>query len=87
MKKLNAKRKLFVTFSGSRSGALGTPIVYTRVADFVPWIQSKLTDQCMCSPKTGTKNDSLDKLPTEKKPTDVYLQPAKNSSGECGNIL
>lgn len=75
---LKSKQNSFVTFSGSRSGTLETPIVYTRVADFVPWIQSKLTNQCMFPPKNASKNVYLEKLPTAKK-------TVENSACDYGN--
>lgn len=50
--KENYQKKSLVYFSGQKCGTLGIPPVYTRVANFLPWIQSKLgNDQCKCAPK------------------------------------
>ncbi|XP_055308362.1 transmembrane protease serine 11F-like [Sitodiplosis mosellana] len=80
---------------GHRSGLYpGTPPVFTRVANFLPWIQSKMTDQCMCASKNIIRNNSSEKLETSKnqeklenpkEQTDLSLQPVKNGSCACGN--
>lgn len=38
------------------------PGIYTRVANFLPWIEKKLGSQCMCSPKKGTRTGFLEDL-------------------------
>lgn len=58
---------------------------YTRVADFLPWIQSKLANQCMCKPKTTIQSGTVQEIEVAKNPTDLCLQPAKNSTCDCGN--
>lgn len=38
------------------------PGIYTRVANFLPWIQKKLGSTCMCSQKTGVRTGFLEEL-------------------------
>lgn len=35
------------------------PAVYTRVANLLPWIQKKITNQCTYAPKQTDYNDDL----------------------------
>lgn len=38
------------------------PGIYTRVANFLPWIQKKLASQCMCTPKNGVRTGFLEAI-------------------------
>lgn len=64
--------------------SLPTQRVFTRIANFLPWIQSKLANQCMCKPKNYVKNDTLS-VETSKKPTDLSLLSTANRTCNCGN--
>lgn len=33
------------------------PGIYTRVSNFLPWIQKKLNGQCLCTPKEGVHSN------------------------------
>lgn len=38
------------------------PGIYTRVSNFLPWIQKKLNGQCLCTPKEGVRSNFLESL-------------------------
>ncbi|XP_055308365.1 transmembrane protease serine 11F-like [Sitodiplosis mosellana] len=48
------------SFGDRSSFSYGTPIVYTYVADFLPWIQSKITNQCTYTPKQASHDENLE---------------------------
>lgn len=50
----------FASFTGCARPKL--PGIYTRVANFLPWIQKKLGRTCMCSPKTGVRSGFLEAI-------------------------
>lgn len=43
------------------------PGIYTRVSNFLPWIQKKLGSQCMCKPKKGVRTGFLDSILEKQK--------------------
>lgn len=43
------------------------PGIYTRVSNFLPWIQKKLGSQCMCKPKKGVRTGFLDTILEKQK--------------------
>lgn len=55
--------KLFDLFTGCARPKL--PGIYTRVANFLPWIQKQLGSTCMCSPKKGIRTGFLETLSDE----------------------
>lgn len=38
------------------------PGIYTRVSNFLPWIEKKLKSQCMCTPKKGVRTGFIDTI-------------------------
>lgn len=38
------------------------PGIYTRVANFMPWIENKLAGQCLCQPKKTVRTNFIEKL-------------------------
>ena len=45
------------------------PGIYTRVSNFLPWIEKKLGSQCMCKPRKGTRTGYLDTILEKQKNT------------------
>lgn len=43
------------------------PGIYTRVANFLPWIQKKIAGQCVCTPKDGARTNFMEKIAEETK--------------------
>lgn len=43
------------------------PGIYTRVSNFLPWIEKKLGSQCLCKPKKGVHTGSLDSILEKQK--------------------
>lgn len=41
------------------------PGIYTRVANFLPWIQKQLGSTCMCEPRKGSRTGFLERLAEE----------------------
>lgn len=42
------------------------PGLYTRVSNYLPWIQKKLKGQCLCPPKTGQRTNFIEKMVNAK---------------------
>lgn len=38
------------------------PGIYTRVSNYLPWIQKKLNGNCLCKPKTGDRTNFMEKI-------------------------
>lgn len=38
------------------------PGIYTRVTNFMPWIQSKIAGQCLCQPRKTIRTNFIEKL-------------------------
>lgn len=38
------------------------PGIYTRVSNYLPWIQKKLNAQCLCKPKTGDRTNFMENI-------------------------
>ncbi|XP_055308604.1 ovochymase-2-like [Sitodiplosis mosellana] len=79
----NGGMELVGIYSFGPKSTVGIPPVYTRVANFLPWIQSKLTNKCMCAPKESKQNKDLNKIEVPKKQTGMCLEPPANSSCNC----
>lgn len=38
------------------------PGIYTRVSNFLPWLEKKLEGECLCAPKIGARTNYLEKI-------------------------
>lgn len=75
-------------FSRSRSdNQLGNPSVYTRVANFLPWIQNRLVNKIMCVPENSTKYENESKeVKVVESQADYCFQTSNTScaNSDCG---
>jgi secreted trypsin-like serine protease len=42
------------------------PGVYTRIVNYLPWIQDKMNEPCMCEPKNGERTNFLERMHVEE---------------------
>lgn len=38
------------------------PGIYTRVSNYLPWIQKQLNGQCLCKPKDGERDNFMENI-------------------------
>lgn len=36
------------------------PGIYTKIVNYLPWIQKKMGSECLCAPKTGERTNYLE---------------------------